>query len=383
MNRGGRPTASRQGVVIVRSAQLAELEVAELQVRAGASLHPPLRRLQLAEVEALLVLRGTLLSRAGNAAPEKWRPAHALVRRLDVPVSLSAPIATTLLSVRAGFAHALDGLDRAAVPPIRALPGPAADALRHLAVLLGARHSSDTLLLRALGLSAMGWARMALLDWEQEPSPPPWLAAVLAALRDARVAPSLDALASAARVSPAQLARAFRRFQGCTIGEYHRRVRVFQAVQLMQESHAAIATVALSAGFADHAHFTRVFRRVIGMTPRAYRSALHADRARAAAAPRRDPVGRYAFSSRTTHGTPYDGSLMITRGPDGLIGWIETSVMPHVRLDSIAVHGDRVVMTAKVPAGVAVVELAFTGSDFTGEWRLAGRATGIRGRRVR
>jgi AraC-like DNA-binding protein len=52
---------------------------------------------------------------------------------------------------------------------------------------------------------------------------------------------------------------------------YLRRLRMQTACQLLVTSRLALAQVADRCGFADQSHFTRDFRSLTGMTPRAYR----------------------------------------------------------------------------------------------------------------
>jgi AraC family transcriptional regulator len=86
-------------------------------------------------------------------------------------------------------------------------------------------------------------------------------------------APSLGELAAEAGVHPGHLARAFRQAFGVTVCEYSRSLRLdWAAAQL--EGDASLAQVALEAGFADQSHFTRAFRRYVGVTPGRYRELL-------------------------------------------------------------------------------------------------------------
>jgi AraC family transcriptional regulator len=78
-------------------------------------------------------------------------------------------------------------------------------------------------------------------------------------------------LATELGVSPVRLARAFRRMFGESLGTYHRRVRVRRACDRLRARDATLADVALETGFVDQSHFTRVFKRVMGTTPAAYR----------------------------------------------------------------------------------------------------------------
>lgn len=83
--------------------------------------------------------------------------------------------------------------------------------------------------------------------------------------------PDLTEAARAAGVHPAHLARSFRQFTGVSLGSFARRMRVEAACIRLKESGDAVADIAAEAGFSDQAHFARVFRRQMGMTPREFR----------------------------------------------------------------------------------------------------------------
>jgi len=83
--------------------------------------------------------------------------------------------------------------------------------------------------------------------------------------------PSLDELATAVGVHPTHLARTFRQFERCTIGDYVRQLRIAHARQKMLTSNEPLVEIALNTGFADQTHFTRSFKRVTGMTPTEFR----------------------------------------------------------------------------------------------------------------
>jgi len=83
--------------------------------------------------------------------------------------------------------------------------------------------------------------------------------------------PGLAEVAEVAGVHPMHLARLFRKRFGYSMGEFVRRRRIAWACGQLASSDATVAAIALAAGFADHAHFTRTFRRVTGFTPRWYR----------------------------------------------------------------------------------------------------------------
>ena len=82
---------------------------------------------------------------------------------------------------------------------------------------------------------------------------------------------TLAELAHDVGVHPVHLATTFRRAFGVTIGDYVRRRRVEAAKQLLVDSDRTIGAIGLDLGFATPSHFSRIFARHIGMSPREYR----------------------------------------------------------------------------------------------------------------
>jgi AraC-like DNA-binding protein len=106
-----------------------------------------------------------------------------------------------------------------------------------------------------------------------ESRPPAWLSRVKERLRaEIRPRPALAELARDASVHPVYLARAFRRFERCSLGHFARRVRVETACCEILRGDRSLADIALETGFADQAHFTRVFKRFLGVSPGAFRT---------------------------------------------------------------------------------------------------------------
>src|SRR5438034_8794997 len=68
------------------------------------------------------------------------------------------------------------------------------------------------------------------------------------------------------------LARAFRWHYGCTVGEYIRQRRVEFACHRLTGPDDRLSVIAFDAGFADQSHLTNTFRRLVGMTPGAFRT---------------------------------------------------------------------------------------------------------------
>lgn len=72
-------------------------------------------------------------------------------------------------------------------------------------------------------------------------------------------------------VHPFHLSRVFRAVHRQTIGEYVHKLRVAYACKMLVLPECDLASVALSAGFSDQSHFTKVFKNLTGTTPGAFR----------------------------------------------------------------------------------------------------------------
>jgi transcriptional regulator GlxA family with amidase domain len=81
---------------------------------------------------------------------------------------------------------------------------------------------------------------------------------------------SLADLASLAGVSRFHFARQFRVSTGESPMEYRRRMRIERAKRILVQQSSTIAEVAIRLGFADQSHFTRTFRRMVGVSPGHY-----------------------------------------------------------------------------------------------------------------
>jgi AraC family transcriptional regulator len=128
---------------------------------------------------------------------------------------------------------------------------------------------STPLIIEGLTLELLG---LCAREVRGGPAVPPWLRRVRDQLEErCPNAFTLAGLAAEAGVHPGYLAGAFRRHFGCTVGEYLRRQRVALACRHLTGSDTSLAEIALLAGFADQSHFTRTFKRQIGLTPAAYR----------------------------------------------------------------------------------------------------------------
>lgn len=78
---------------------------------------------------------------------------------------------------------------------------------------------------------------------------------------------TLAQLSSSVDVHPVHLAREFRRFFHCTVGQEMRRLRIEFACGELASGKRPLNEVALMAGFSDQSHFGRMFKNITGMTP--------------------------------------------------------------------------------------------------------------------
>ena len=86
---------------------------------------------------------------------------------------------------------------------------------------------------------------------------------------DTRIAPMMSEQTG---LHPVYVARAFRRWYGCSMSSYARRVRLERARVLIVGSKLPISQVAYTCGFADQSHLTRLFKQHLGISPAALRS---------------------------------------------------------------------------------------------------------------
>ncbi len=132
-------------------------------------------------------------------------------------------------------------------------------------------HSRDAALAReSLALSLLAVVSRARLS--DASSPPAWLAVARELLDDrccddVRIAD----VAQTAGVHPVHLARVFRRYLGCTPGDYLRRRRLDRARVLLRETRRSLSDIALCCGYVDQSHFATAFKIDTALTPSAFR----------------------------------------------------------------------------------------------------------------
>jgi AraC family transcriptional regulator len=82
---------------------------------------------------------------------------------------------------------------------------------------------------------------------------------------------SLQDLAKVAYLSRFHLIRMFKQTHGATPYQHLTRLRTERAQRLLATSDTPITQIALECGFTNQTHFAAAFRRLVGLSPRAYR----------------------------------------------------------------------------------------------------------------
>ena len=86
----------------------------------------------------------------------------------------------------------------------------------------------------------------------------------------------VEDLAQLARLSQSHFSRAFSSSFGCPPHRFITRCRLERAKELMLRTDVPLLQVAIDCGFADQAHFSRVFLRFVGVSPARWRRVLAA-----------------------------------------------------------------------------------------------------------
>ncbi len=66
----------------------------------------------------------------------------------------------------------------------------------------------------------------------------------------------------------------FNKYYQSTVGDHLRGLRLEFACREMVTSDAPLSQIALAAGFSDQSHFSRMFKRHMGVSPTKYRESL-------------------------------------------------------------------------------------------------------------
>jgi AraC family transcriptional regulator len=85
---------------------------------------------------------------------------------------------------------------------------------------------------------------------------------------------NIEQLAGVLHMRPQRFTHAFKAATGQTPYQYVLQRRMEQAQRLLAHSRLTLAEIAYQLGFASQSHFTAVFHRAMGLTPKGYRNRL-------------------------------------------------------------------------------------------------------------
>lgn len=88
---------------------------------------------------------------------------------------------------------------------------------------------------------------------------------------------SLDSLGRELKYNKKYLSTVFKKHMGVGIVEYLNTVRIQHACTMIRQGFSSVSDVALRCGYADPQYFSKVFKRQISLSPRAYMDAVRRD----------------------------------------------------------------------------------------------------------
>lgn len=100
---------------------------------------------------------------------------------------------------------------------------------------------------------------------------PKWLRAAREEIDDSAL-PRVADVAARSSVHPVYFARLFRSHFGCSVTEYLRWRRIQRAGSAISLTTRTLSSIAAEAGYSDHAHMCREFKRSIGVSPGEFRA---------------------------------------------------------------------------------------------------------------
>ena len=85
---------------------------------------------------------------------------------------------------------------------------------------------------------------------------------------------SLQALANESGYSRVHFVRMFKTATGCSPHNYLLNLKLERARELLKNPSMSLIDIALDCGFSSHSHMSRLFHKIVGVTPTAYRRSL-------------------------------------------------------------------------------------------------------------
>jgi AraC-like DNA-binding protein len=149
------------------------------------------------------------------------------------------------------------------------------DAYFHSRVLSRQQYEAMVRLLEIFAHHLSNVANQCLVQKENE-EPPMVSRAKQIIQQGSGEALSLEQMAKALNVSTFYFCKMFKKATGLTFTDYLSRTRIERAKNLLLNPNVRISEAAYDSGFASITHFNRIFKRIVGQSPTAYREQLPA-----------------------------------------------------------------------------------------------------------
>ncbi len=85
---------------------------------------------------------------------------------------------------------------------------------------------------------------------------------------------SLNTIAEAIYLSPSYFSRMFKEYTGENVSDYIIRLRINMSRELLRNTNLNINDITEKIGYTSSKYFSKLFRKVVGLTPSAYRNSI-------------------------------------------------------------------------------------------------------------
>ncbi|XLS29018.1 helix-turn-helix domain-containing protein [Flavobacteriaceae bacterium M23B6Z8] len=104
---------------------------------------------------------------------------------------------------------------------------------------------------------------------------PLWLSTLIEIIHFENEPFNLNDLSQQLGIHPGHLSRAIPKYFTTTLGDYIRQIKVKKAIDLMLCAKISLSAISYECGFSDQSHFTRTFKRYMGMLPKEFYKRCH------------------------------------------------------------------------------------------------------------